>query len=92
MHGGTPPSEEKKRGLVRYLEKELKLITEALKILEEVFEDRSHSFYAKYDLTDLKDRNESIFNDLEKVQDDVKEKLDKMKRELDIATNDPSNV
>ena len=85
-------SEEKKRRLVRYLEKELKSIRKALGILVEVFEDGSHSFYAKYDLTDLKDRNESIFNDLEKVQDDVKEKLDKMKRELDIATNDPSNV
>jgi hypothetical protein len=92
MHGGTPPSEEKKRRLVRYLEKELKSITKALKILVEVFEDRPNEFYAKYDLTDLKDKNESIFYDLEKVQLDVKEKLDKMKRELDIATNDPSNV
>lgn len=92
MHGGTPPSEEKKRRLVRYLEKELKLITEALKILVDVFEDGSKKFYEKYDLIDLQDRNESVFNDLEKIQLDVKERLDKMKRELDIATNDPSNV
>jgi hypothetical protein len=85
-------SEEKKRRLIKYLEKELKLIKDALKILVGVFEDGSNKFYEKYDLIDLKDRNESIFNDLEKVQDDVQEKIDKMKADTEYTSNDPSNV
>ena len=85
-------NEEKKRRVIKYLEKELKLIKDALKILVGVFEDGSNKFYEKYDLIDLKDRNESIFNDLEKVQDDLKEKIDKMKEDTEYTSNDPSNV
>lgn len=97
MNGGTllnilTLTEEQKRKLHIYLDKQLKLIKEAIHILVGVFEDRPHSFYAKFHLTDLKDRNESVFNDLEKVQDEVEKMIDKIKENLEYTSNDPSNV